>query len=67
MKSYYETLLGSHGRSLRIHYEKVRIALPGVGLTMTSYPVVNKASLSRKPASQIKRYYGSLYQEVMVA
>jgi len=44
-----ETLLGSHGRSFRISPGNVRAAPPGGGLTMTSYPVGNKTSLSRKP------------------
>jgi len=32
-------------------------APPGGGLTMTSYPVGNNTSLSRKHTSQIKSYY----------
>jgi len=66
IKSYYETLLGSHGRSFRIRPENMHIAPPGRGLTMKSYPVGNQTSLSRKHTSQINVaiYH---YQEVMVA
>jgi len=53
--SYYETLLGSHGRSFRFRPKNVRAAPPGRGLTMTSYPVGNKASLSRKPCIADKK------------
>jgi len=49
IKSYYGTLSGSHGRSFRIRHENVLEATPGGGLTMTSYLVGNKTSLSRKP------------------
>jgi len=49
IKSYYGTLLGNHGRSFRTRQEKSRVAPPSRGLTMTSYPVGNKTSLSRKP------------------
>jgi len=55
IKSYYKTLLGSHGRSFRIRHENVRAAPPGGGLTMTSYPVGNKTSLSRKPCIANKK------------
>jgi len=47
-------VLGSHGCSFRIRHEHVRAASSGVGLTMTSYPVGNKTSLSQKDTSQIK-------------
>jgi len=50
-KSYYGTLSGSHGCSFRIRYEKSREALPGEGLTITSYPVSNTTSLYRKPCA----------------
>jgi len=46
-KSYYGTLSGSHGHSLRIRHEKSPEVPPGGGLTMTSCPVGNKTSLSR--------------------
>jgi len=36
-KCYYETLSGSHGRSVRIRPENVRAAPPGGDITMTSY------------------------------
>jgi len=49
IKSCYGTLSGSHGHSFRILHEKVRFVPPGKGLTMTTYPVGNKTSLSRKP------------------
>jgi len=49
IKSYYGTLSGSHGPSFRIRLEKAREAPPGGELTMTSYPVGNTTSLSRKP------------------
>jgi len=48
-KSYYGTLSGSHGRSFIIRHKKSPGVPPGGGLTMTSYPVGNKTSLSRKP------------------
>jgi len=50
-KSYYGLLSGSHGRSFRIRHVKVRAAPPGevLTMTMTSYTVGNKTSLSRKP------------------
>jgi len=48
-KSYYGTLSGSHGRSFKIRHEKSPEASLGGGLTMTSYPVGHKTSLSRKP------------------
>jgi len=48
-KKCYGSLSGKHGRSFRTRREKVRAALPGGGLTMTSCPVGNKISLSRKP------------------
>jgi len=49
IKRFYETLLGSHVRSFRIRPQIMRAAPPDGGLTMTSYPVGNKTSLSRKP------------------
>jgi len=48
IKSYYGTLSGSNGRSFRIRHEKKPETPPGGGITMTSYPVCNKTSLSRK-------------------
>jgi len=47
--------------------KKVRAAPPGGGLTMTSYPVGNKTSLSRKPYITDKKLLMERYQEVMVA
>jgi len=55
IKSFYKTLLGSHGRSFRIRPKNVRAASPGRGLTMTSYPVCNKTSLSRTPCIADKK------------
>jgi len=49
IKSYYGTLLGSHVRSFRIRQVKLREATSGGKITMMSYPVGNKISLSRKP------------------
>jgi len=49
------TLSGSHGRSFRICHEKSRETLPGGRLTMTSCPVGNKTSLSRKPCIADKK------------
>jgi len=43
IKSFYATLLGSHG-----HLSKSVLKMCG-GLTMTSYPACNKTSSSRKP------------------
>jgi len=60
IKNYYGTLLGSYGRSFRIRHEKVRAALSGGGLTMTSYPACNKTSFSLKPYISDKSYYRSL-------
>jgi len=48
-KSYYGTVSGSHGRSFRIHHEKLREVPPGGEIMMTSYPACNKSLLSRKP------------------
>jgi len=49
IKSYYVTLSGSHGRSFRIRHKKLRLAPSGGEVMLTSYPVCNKTSLSRKP------------------
>jgi len=49
IKSYYWSLLGSHGRTFRIRHEKSREAPPGGEIMMTSYPAGNKTSLYRKP------------------
>jgi len=49
IKSYYWSLSGSYGHAFRIRHEKLREAPPGGGLTITSYPVGNTTSLSRKP------------------
>jgi len=49
IKSYYRTLSGSHDRSFRIRHKKSPEA-PSTGkITVTSYPVGNETSLSRKP------------------
>jgi len=45
---YYRTLSGSGGRTFRIRHEKFSEALPSGEITMTSYPIGNKTSLSRK-------------------
>jgi len=49
LKTYYGTLSESHGRSFRIRHEKSPEVTPSGELTMRSYPVGNKNSLSRKP------------------
>jgi len=49
IKSYYRTLSGSDGRSFRIRQEKSLNAPPSGEMMMTSYPVGNETSLSRKP------------------
>jgi len=67
INGYYETLLGSHGRSFRIRPENVRAAPSGGGLTMTSYPVGHETSLSRKPCIADKKVIMERYQKVMVA
>jgi len=54
LANYYGTISGSHGRSFRIRHKDVRAAPSGGGLTMTSYLVGNKTSLSRKHTSHIK-------------
>jgi len=59
-KSYFGTLSGSHGRSFKIPHEKSSEAPPGGEITMTSYLVVDKTSLSWKPCIPDKRLYGSL-------
>jgi len=59
-KSYYGTVSGSNGCSFRIRPEKSREASPGGGLTITSYPVGNTTSLSRKYAWYLKKCYESL-------
>jgi len=61
------TLSGSHGRSLRIRHEKSPQAPPGGGLMMTSYPVGNKTSLSRKRMHPRCKVTTERYQEVRVA
>jgi len=66
-KSYYGTLWGSHGRSFRIHHDEVRAAPPNGGLTMTSYAVGNKTSLSRKTCIADKKVNRDHYLKVMVA
>jgi len=48
IKNYYGMLSGSRGRSFRIRHEKSPEALPSEEIMMTSYPVGNKTSLSRK-------------------
>jgi len=48
LRIYYGTLSESNGRSFRNRYEKLREAPSGGEITMTSYPVWNKTSLSRK-------------------
>jgi len=55
LRSYYGTLSGSHGRSFRIRQEKLREAPPNWEITMTSYPVCNKTSLSLKPCMAAKQ------------
>jgi len=54
MKSNYGKLSESHDRSFRIRHVKQRAAPPGGGQTMTSYPVCNTTSLSRKPCLAAK-------------
>jgi len=44
----YGTLSGSHGRPFRISHEKGRVVLPGGEITVMSYAVGNKTSLSLK-------------------
>jgi len=55
LKNYYGTLTGSHGRSFKIIHEKSPEAPPGGEIAMTSYPVGNKTSLSRKPCIPDKK------------
>jgi len=49
INSYYGTLLGSYGPSLRIRHDKSFATPSTEEITMTSYPAINKTSLSRKP------------------
>jgi len=65
-KSYSGTLSGSHDRSFTIRHEKLPEAPPSGEITMTSYPVSNKTSLSRKPSIPNKVTM-ERYQEVMIA
>jgi len=79
LKSYYGTLWGSHGRSFRICHEKSPEAPAGGEITMTSYLLGNKTSLSRKPGipdeklliketmHPIEKVTMERYQEIMVA
>jgi len=68
LKSYYGTLWGSHGRAFRIRHEKSHEAPPGEEITMKSYLVGSKTSLSRKPCiPDEKLLIKGRYQEVMVA
>jgi len=52
---YFGSLSGSHARSFWIRHEKLPEAPAGGGLTMTSYPVGNKTSLSQKPCIAHKK------------
>jgi len=56
-KSYYRTPSGSHGRSIRIRQNKSPVAPPSGEITMTSYPVGNETSLSRKPCIPDEKIY----------
>jgi len=69
IKSYYGTLSGSHGHSFRIRHEKSPETLPNGEITMTSYPVGNKTSLSQNHVSEIKKLLWITYHsyEVLVA
>jgi len=67
LKNYYGTLIGSHGPSFRIRHIKERKAPLGGEFTMTSYPVGNKTSLSRKPCIPNKKLIWNTIQEVIVA
>jgi len=53
IKTYYGSLSGSHSSSFRICHEKSHEAPVGEEITMTSYPVCNKTSLSWKTYSYI--------------
>jgi len=55
MKSYYGTVSVSYGRSFRISHEKLPEAPLSGENTMTSYPIGNKISLSRKPCIPEKK------------
>jgi len=59
IKSYYTTLSGSRGRSFRICLKKSPKVLFSREITMTSYSVGNKTSLSWKPCIAHKSNYGS--------
>jgi len=61
IKSCIRTLSGSHGRCFRIRHETLREELPGADWKMTSNPVGNKNSWSRKPWIADKKYYGTHY------
>jgi len=55
IKSYYGTLSGSHSCSFRMRHEKSPEAPPSKEITMMSYPIGNKTSLSRKPCIPDKK------------
>jgi len=55
IKIYYGTLSGSHGRSYRIRHGKSPETPPGGKITMSSCPIGNKTSLSRKPCIADKK------------
>jgi len=60
IKSYYETLPGSHGHSFRVRYEN-RVKLPWwKQITMISYPVSNQTSSFGNHALQLRSYYERL-------
>jgi len=56
MERYQEVVVALSEYVMKISAE----ALPGDEITMTSYPVGNKTSLSRKPYIADKTYYISL-------
>jgi len=60
IKSYYRTLSWSHGRSFRICHKKSPEAPPSGKITMTSYPVGNETSLSRKPCVPDEKFIWTL-------
>jgi len=57
MERYQEVMIAL---SESVRHDKVRAAPPGGEIKMSSYPVGNKTSFSRKPCIRDESYYGTL-------
>jgi len=58
IRSYYGSLSRSHGRPFGIRHEILPEAPPSEEITMTSYPVGNRTSLTWKPCIADKKLLG---------